>query len=112
MAHRPNLDKEGRGHYILTKCTGRKGLPIYEYQCTKCGRRVEMMQKITDESLQTCPSCKGQLRRLMSLTSFQLKGNGWYATDYKDKDKKEKKKRKADKGEEKADKKSEKATTA
>jgi predicted nucleic acid-binding Zn ribbon protein len=48
----------------------------------------------------------------MSLTSFQLKGNGWYATDYKNKDKKEKKKAKADKGEEKADKKSEKATTA
>ena len=53
---------------------------------------------------------KGQLRRLISLTSFQLKGNGWYATDYKDK--KEKKKKKTDKGEEKADKKSEKATTA
>jgi predicted nucleic acid-binding Zn ribbon protein len=69
-----------------------------------------MMQKITDESLQTCPSCKGQLRRLMSLTSFQLKGNGWYATDYKDK--KEKKKTKADKGEEKAEKKSEKTSTA
>jgi len=85
-------------------------VPIYEYQCTKCGRKVEMMQKITDESLQTCPSCKGPLRRLMSLTSFQLKGNGWYATDYKDK--KEKKKKKTDKGEEKADKKSEKATTA
>lgn len=86
-------------------------MPIYEYQCTSCGCRVEMMQKITDESLQTCPSCKGQLRRLMSLTSFQLKGNGWYATDYKDKDKR-KKDAKADKGEEKADKKSEKATTA
>jgi predicted nucleic acid-binding Zn ribbon protein len=69
-----------------------------------------MMQKITDESLQTCPSCKGQLRRLMSLTSFQLKGTGWYATDYKDK--KEKKKTKAEKGEEKADKKSEKTSTA
>ncbi len=87
-------------------------MPIYEYQCTKCGRRVELMQKITDESLQACPSCKGPLRRLMSLTSFHLKGNGWYATDYKNKDKKEKKKAKADKGEEKADKKSEKATTA
>jgi putative FmdB family regulatory protein len=110
MAQRQNLDKEKRGHYIFTKRSGREGLPIYEYQCTKCGRRVEMMQKITDESLQTCPSCKGQLRRLMSLTSFQLKGNGWYATDYKDK--KEKKKRKADKGEEKAEKKSEETSTS
>jgi putative FmdB family regulatory protein len=87
-------------------------LPIYEYQCTNCGRRVEMMQKITDESLQTCPSCKGQLRRLMSLTSFQLKGSGWYATDYKDKDKKKKKDDKADKAEEKIAKKSEEAGTA
>ena len=86
-------------------------MPIYEYQCTKCGRRVEMMQKITDESLQTCPSCKGQLRRLMSLTSFQLKGSGWYATDYKDKDKR-KKETKADKGEDKARKKSKEASTA
>jgi predicted nucleic acid-binding Zn ribbon protein len=68
------------------------------------------MQRITDESLQTCPFCEGRLKRLMSLTSFQLKGSGWYATDYKDK--KEKKKKKADKGEEKADKKSEKAGTA
>jgi predicted nucleic acid-binding Zn ribbon protein len=71
-----------------------------------------MMQKITDESLQTCPSCKGRLKRLMSLTSFQLKGNGWYATDYKGKDKKAKKEAKADKGEEKTTKKSEKADTA
>lgn len=87
-------------------------MPIYEYQCTKCGCRVEEMQKITDESLQTCPSCKGPLRRLMSLTSFQLKGNGWYATDYKNKDKKAKKEAKADKGEEKTAKKSEEAGTA
>ncbi len=87
-------------------------MPIYEYQCTKCGCRVEMMQKITDESLQTCPSCKGQLRRLMSLTSFQLKGSGWYATDYKDKDKKAKKEAKADKGEGKKIKKAEEAGTA
>ena len=85
-------------------------MPIYEYKCTKCGRRVEMMQKITDESLQTCPSYKGQLRRLMSLTSFQLKGSGWYATDYKDK--KEKKKAKADQGEEKTTKKPKEASAA
>jgi len=71
-----------------------------------------MMQKITDESLQTCPSCKGKLRRLMSLTSFQLKGSGWYATDYKDKDKKAKKEAKADKGEGKKIKKAEETGTA
>jgi predicted nucleic acid-binding Zn ribbon protein len=48
------------------------------------------MQRITDEPLQKCPSCKGKLRRLISLTSFQLKGTGWYATDYKDNGKKHK----------------------
>ncbi|OGP55158.1 MAG: hypothetical protein A2Y65_11110 [Deltaproteobacteria bacterium RBG_13_52_11] len=87
-------------------------MPIYEYQCTNCGCRVEMMQKITDESLQQCPSCKGLLRRLMSLTSFQLKGSGWYATDYKDKGKKDKGEKPAEKSEVKADKKSEETGTA
>jgi putative FmdB family regulatory protein len=87
-------------------------LPIYEYQCTSCGRKLEVMQRITDEPLKTCPTCKGQLRRLISLTSFQLKGNGWYATDYKNKDKKPKKEAKVDKGEGKTIKKSEEAGTA
>jgi predicted nucleic acid-binding Zn ribbon protein len=70
-----------------------------------------MMQRITDESLQTCPSCKGRLKRLISVTSFQLKGNGWYATDYKNKDKR-KKEAKADKGEDKTPKKSKEASTS
>jgi len=91
-------------------------LPIYEYQCTKCGRRVEMMQKITDESLQTCPSCKGRLKRLMSITSFRLKGTGWYATDYKNKGRKGKRAKPAakpsEKKEAKTDTKTEKASTA
>ena len=60
-------------------------MPIYEYQCTTCGCTVEEMQRITDKPLQKCPSCKGKLRRLISLSSFQLKGTGWYATDYKNK---------------------------
>jgi putative FmdB family regulatory protein len=65
-------------------------LPIYEYQCTNCGRTVEEMQRITDKPLQKCPYCKGKLRRLISLSTFQLKGTGWYATDYKDNGKKHK----------------------
>lgn len=91
-------------------------MPIYEYQCTDCGRSVEVMQKITDEPLQQCPSCKGKLRRLISLSSFQLKGTGWYATDYKDKGKRGKRAKPAakpsEKKEAKADKKTEKASTA
>ena len=87
-------------------------MPIYEYQCTNCGCTLEAMQKITDEPLKKCPSCKGQLRRLMSLTSFQLKGNGWYATDYKDKSKKNRREKPEEKSEVKTDKKSEEASTA
>lgn len=85
-------------------------MPIYEYQCTNCGCTLEAMQKITDEPLRQCPSCKGQLRRLMSLTSFQLKGSGWYATDYKDK--KKNKEESAEKPEVKADKKPGETSTA
>jgi len=70
------------------------------------------MQKITDEPLQQCPSCKGKLRRLISLSSFQLKGTGWYATDYKDKGKRGKRAKPSEKKEAEADKKTEKASTA
>jgi putative FmdB family regulatory protein len=87
-------------------------LPIYEYKCTKCGRILEVMQKITDKPLEKCPSCKGLLRRLISLTSFQLKGSGWYATDYKDKKDGGRKPAAKKRGEEeKADKKSEETST-
>ena len=91
-------------------------MPIYEYQCTNCGRTLEVMQKITDEPLETCPSCKGKLRRLISLTSFQLKGSGWYATDYKGNGNKGTGKKPVEKPSEKkeaqADKKTEKTSTA
>ncbi len=56
-------------------------MPIYEYLCRKCGE-FEVMQKITEPRLTRCPSCQGKVTKLMSSTSFQLKGTGWYATDY------------------------------
>jgi putative FmdB family regulatory protein len=56
-------------------------MPIYEYQCQKCGT-FETTQKITDKPLSKCPTCKGKVRKLISNTSFQLKGTGWYITDY------------------------------
>ncbi|MGH7821308.1 MAG: FmdB family zinc ribbon protein [Candidatus Binatia bacterium] len=56
-------------------------MPIYEYQCTKCGT-FELSQRITDSPLRRCPSCKGKVTKLISQTSFQLKGSGWYLTDY------------------------------
>ena len=61
-------------------------MPIYEYECKKCGHRFEQLQKITEKPLRTCPRCKKpQLVKLVSNTSFQLKGTGWYVTDFKDK---------------------------
>lgn len=56
-------------------------MPIYEYRCEHCGD-FEEMQRITDPALTRCPRCKRKVRRLISNTSFQLKGSGWYVTDY------------------------------
>jgi len=56
-------------------------MPIYEYHCKQCGV-FEVSQRITEDSLTTCPTCQSDVRRLISLTSFVLKGSGWYATDY------------------------------
>jgi putative FmdB family regulatory protein len=58
-------------------------MPVYEYACDSCGKQTEAMQRISDAPLKKCPNCgKMALRRLISLSSFQLKGSGWYATDY------------------------------
>jgi putative FmdB family regulatory protein len=57
-------------------------VPIYEYQCTKCGEVFEAFQKITDEPLSQCKFCQGRVEKLISQSSFQLKGSGWYLTDY------------------------------
>jgi putative FmdB family regulatory protein len=56
-------------------------MPIYEYDCQKCGT-FETTQKITEKPLSKCPTCKGKVKKLISNTSFQLKGTGWYVTDY------------------------------
>ncbi|HLH78256.1 MAG TPA: zinc ribbon domain-containing protein [Candidatus Binataceae bacterium] len=56
-------------------------MPIYEYQCERCGV-FEVTQRITEDPLKRCPTCKGRVHRLISNTSFMLKGTGWYATDY------------------------------
>jgi len=56
-------------------------MPIYEYQCQKCGT-FEITQRITEKPLGKCPNCKGKVKKLISNTSFQLKGTGWYVTDY------------------------------
>jgi putative FmdB family regulatory protein len=57
-------------------------MPIYEYQCAGCGRVVEKWQKVSESPLKDCPTCGGALHKLISSCSFQLKGSGWYVTDY------------------------------
>ena len=59
-------------------------MPIYEYQCDKCGHHLEALQKISDKPLRECPECgKHTLKRLMSAPMFRLAGSGWYETDFK-----------------------------
>jgi putative FmdB family regulatory protein len=61
-------------------------MPIYEYQCKACGHALEAMQKMSDDALTDCPICqKATLEKLISATSFQLKGTGWYVTDFRNK---------------------------
>lgn len=57
-------------------------MPLYEYECRKCGHRFEMIQKFSDPIVDTCPTCGGPVNKLMSSPAFHLKGTGWYATDY------------------------------
>ena len=59
-------------------------MPIYEYRCSACGHDIEALQKFSDAPLLTCPSChKDSLVKQLSAAGFQLKGSGWYATDFK-----------------------------
>ena len=60
-------------------------MPIYEYECSSCEEVTEALQKFSDTPLKKCPHCGGKLHKIMSLNAFQLKGDGWYVTDYKGK---------------------------
>jgi len=57
-------------------------MPIYEYECTKCGKIEEALQKFSDKPLTKCRHCSGKLNKLVSQSTFHLKGSGWYVTDY------------------------------
>ena len=57
-------------------------MPLYEYQCEKCGLVHEVIQKFSDSPLQECPECTGPLQKLLSASAIQFKGSGWYVTDY------------------------------
>ncbi len=59
-------------------------MPIYEYRCSECGFQKEYLQKMSDAPLTTCPQCgKATFAKMLSAAGFQLKGSGWYATDFK-----------------------------
>jgi len=57
-------------------------MPLYEYQCEACATRFEKIQKFSDPPVETCPSCGGSVRKLISSPAIQFKGSGWYVTDY------------------------------
>src|SRR3954469_700601 len=57
-------------------------MPLYEYECEKCGHRFEMIRKFSDPPLEVCPKCGSHVRKLMSSPAIQFKGTGWYITDY------------------------------
>lgn len=74
-------------------------MPVYEYQCGACAHRLEALQKLSEDPLTECPECHKQtLQKLVSAAGFQLKGTGWYATDFRDKGKPEKKSESGEKG--------------
>lgn len=59
-------------------------MPIYEYRCSECGFQSEYLQKVSEPPLSVCPSCgKATFQKLLSAAGFQLKGSGWYATDFR-----------------------------
>jgi putative FmdB family regulatory protein len=60
-------------------------MPLYEYQCEKCGHRFEKIQKFSDKMMKKCPECGGKVEQMISAPAVQFKGSGWYVTDYANK---------------------------
>ena len=57
-------------------------MPLYEYQCVKCGRKTERIEKVLGPHLKKCPHCGGKVEQLLAAPAIQFKGSGWYVTDY------------------------------
>ena len=73
-------------------------MPIYEYICSACGHRFEVMQKITDHPVKKCEKCGGSVRKVLSAPALVFKGTGWYATDYANPERKKARKAEKDGG--------------
>src|SRR5208337_2455689 len=78
----------GEGHWVawynlrFARLNGGRAVPLYEYQCTKCKRLTEKIERVAGPHLKKCPHCGGKVERLQSAPSIQFKGSGWYVTDY------------------------------
>src|SRR5689334_16469186 len=70
------------GFRPTASCVTKTIMPIYEYSCAKCGKTIEVIQKMSDKPLKTHAGCGGKLTKLISAAGFQFKGTGWYVTDY------------------------------
>src|SRR5260370_18908763 len=62
-----------------------ESMPLYEYECEKCGHRFEKIQKFSDKMVKKCPECGGKVEQMISAPAVQFKGSGWYVTDYANK---------------------------
>jgi putative FmdB family regulatory protein len=78
-------------NYVIKIHSEEVAMPIYEYRCSKCGKTFEALQAISAEPLSKCIYCRGRAKKIVSLSSFQFKGSGWYITDYKKKSSEDKK---------------------
>jgi putative FmdB family regulatory protein len=79
------LPEARESHAILAffyEAPGGQSVPLYEYKCQKCARHTEKIEKVDGPHLKKCPHCGGKAERLISRTSMQFKGSGWYVTDY------------------------------
>ncbi len=87
-------------------------MPIYEYLCKNCSKEFELIQKISDPPAKKCPVCGKKIEKKLSLSSFQLKGTGWYVTDFANKGKDKKPAQKEEKKESKKEAKTDSAPKA
>jgi putative FmdB family regulatory protein len=69
-------------YFFVWNCKKESALPLYEYQCVKCGRRTEKIESVSGPHLKRCPHCGGKVEALISAPAIQFKGSGWYVTDY------------------------------
>jgi putative FmdB family regulatory protein len=67
---------------IYQPCDRWREMPVYEYECKECKKVLEVQQRMTDAPLSNCPECNAPVKKLMSMSSFQLKGGGWYSDGY------------------------------